>query len=105
MLVEMYFIDFYVSSFQFPTNLAHTERTMNPPLPTHKAKEAALLLQEALDLHKTLDFEGEKCISTDYLFGPAMGQMFGVLVCEDQEGAEVGLRFVQEQFFKMEEDR
>ena len=94
----MYFIDFYVSSFQFPTNLAHTERTMNPPLPTHKAKEAALLLQEALDLHKTLDFDGEKCISTDYLFGPAMGQMFGVLVCEDQEGADVVLKAFSGQY-------
>lgn len=98
MLVEMHFIDFYVSSFPFPTNVAHTERTMNPPLPTHKAKEAALLLQEALDLHKTLDFEGEKCISTDYLFGPAMGQMFGVLVCEDKAGNEVVLKAFSGQY-------
>ena len=85
-------------SFQFSSNLVHTENAMNPPLPTCKAKEAALLLQEALDLHKALDYEGDKCISTDYLFGPAMGQMFGVLVCEDSEGTEIVLKAFSGQY-------
>jgi len=71
---------------------------MNPPLPTQKAKEASLLLLEALDFHKTLDYEGEKLISTDYLFGPARGQMFGILVCDDKEGNEVILKAFSGQY-------
>ena len=71
---------------------------MNPPLPTQKAKEAAHLLQEALDFHKTLDYEGEKLISTDYLFGPARGQMFGILVCEDKDGNEIILKAFSGQY-------
>jgi len=71
---------------------------MNPPLPTQKAKEASLLLLEALDFHKTLDYEGEKLISTDYLFGPARGQMFGILVCADKEGNEVILKAFSGQY-------
>jgi len=71
---------------------------MNPPLPIQKAKEAALLLQEALDFHQALDFEGEKLISTDYLFGKARGQMFGILVCEDKEGNEVTLKAFSGQY-------
>ncbi|MDY0290089.1 MAG: RluA family pseudouridine synthase [Sphaerochaeta sp.] len=71
---------------------------MKSPLPTHKAKEAALLLQEALDIHTALDYEGDKLISTDYLFGPARGQMFGVLVCEDQGGSEVVLKAFSGQY-------
>ncbi len=71
---------------------------MNPPLPTQKAQKAASLLQEALDFHKALDYEGEKLISTDYLFGPARGQMFGILVCEDKEGNEVVLKAFSGQY-------
>ena len=71
---------------------------MNPPLPTQKAKEAAHLLQEALDFHKTLDYEGEKLISTDYLFGKARGQMFGILVCEDKDGNEIILKAFSGQY-------
>ena len=71
---------------------------MKSPLPIQKAKEAALLLQEALDFHKALDFEGEKLISTDYLFGKARGQMFGILVCEDKEGNEVTLKAFSGQY-------
>ena len=71
---------------------------MNPPLPTHKAKEAALLLIEALDLYKTLDYEGERLISTDYLFGDAKGKIFGILVCEDKEGNEVVLKAFSGQY-------
>ncbi len=71
---------------------------MNPPLPTQKAKAAALLLQDALDFHKALDYEGENLIATDYLFGPARGQMFGILVCEDKEGNEVILKAFSGQY-------
>lgn len=71
---------------------------MNPPLPTQKAKEAAALLLEALDFHKALDYEGEKLISTEYLFGPARGQMFGILVCEDKDGNEVILKAFSGQY-------
>lgn len=71
---------------------------MNPPLPTRKAEEAALLLQAALDMHTCLDFEGAGTISTDYLFGPARGQMFGILVCEDASGNEVVLKAFSGQY-------
>ena len=71
---------------------------MNSPLPTQKAQKAASLLQEALDFHKALDYEGEKLISTDYLFGKARGQMFGILVCEDKEGNEVVLKAFSGQY-------
>lgn len=71
---------------------------MNTPLPTQKAKEAALLLQEALDIHKVLDYEGEKLVSTDHLFGPARGQMFGILICEDKEGNEIILKAFSGQY-------
>ncbi|MGB4408348.1 MAG: RluA family pseudouridine synthase [Sphaerochaeta sp.] len=71
---------------------------MKSPLPIQKAKEAALLLQEALDFHKALDYEGEKLISTDYLFSLARGQMFGILVCEDKEGNEVVLKAFSGQY-------
>lgn len=71
---------------------------MNTPLPTQKAKEAALLLQEALDIHKALDYEGEKLVSTDHLFGPARGQMFGILICEDKEGNEIILKAFSGQY-------
>jgi hypothetical protein len=37
-------------------------------------------------------------LSTDYLFGEARGQMFGVLQCEDSEGNEVILRAFSCQF-------
>ncbi len=79
-------------------HILHTRLAMNSPLPTKTAHEAASLLIEALDLHKTLDYEGEKLISTDYLFGPARGQMFGVLVCEDTEGNEIILKAFSGQY-------
>lgn len=95
---EKYFSTFHLLSFQFSLNLANIERVMKSPLPTQRAKEAALLLQDALDLYKSLDYEGEQAVSTDYLFGPARGQMFGVLVCEDQRGNIVVLKAFSGQY-------
>ncbi len=94
----MFLPSFCITPFPVLIHLPHTGLAMNPPLPTHKAKEAAFLLLEALDFHKALDFEGEKLISTDYLFGPARGQMFGVLVCEDKAGNEVILKAFSGQY-------
>lgn len=89
---------FCSAGFQSSLYLSHTGLSMNPPLPTQKAKEAALLLQDALDLYKTLDYEAENLVSTDYLFGPARGQMFGILICEDSEGREVILKAFSGQY-------
>ncbi len=62
----------------------------------HARKYAQQLMKE-LETLKRIDFE---CIqelvdprfSTDYLFGEALGQMFGVLECEDEAGNIVVLR-------------
>ena len=71
---------------------------MNTPLPQQRATHFAKLLQTDLDRYKTLDFEGESLISTDYLFGEAKGQMFGILVCTDSEENEVVLKAFSGQY-------
>lgn len=57
----------------------------------------ALDLIKLLDLHKRLDFEktideSNPSFSTDYVFGDALGQMFGVLECENVDGDVVYLK-------------
>lgn len=71
---------------------------MTNPLPTERAREHCLRLQESLDSHRCLDFEGSCVCSTDYLFGEARGQMFGILVCLDHEGNEVVLKAFSGQY-------
>ncbi len=68
------------------------------PLPTTKARDYCLKLQSNLDTHQSLDFEGNREVSTDYLFGPAKGMMFGVLVCSDRDGNEVVLKAFSGQY-------
>lgn len=67
-------------------------------LPTTKARHHCLQLQQDLDTHKCLDFAGERAVSTDYLFGPAKGMMFGILVCTDSDGNEVVLKAFSGQY-------
>ncbi len=71
---------------------------MTNPLPTAKAEAYCLKLQHNLDAYHCLDFESDRKVSTDYLFGPARGQMFGILVCIDQSGAEVVLKAFSGQY-------
>lgn len=64
-------------------------------LPMGHAYKYAEELQKQLETHQRIDFENEManaCFSTDYLFGVARGQMFGVLECEDEQGAIVILK-------------
>ncbi len=71
---------------------------MNNPLQTELASAYCLQLQAALDTQRCLDYEGERQVSTDYLFGKARGQMFGVLVCLDLQGNEVILKAFSGQY-------
>jgi tRNA pseudouridine32 synthase/23S rRNA pseudouridine746 synthase len=71
---------------------------MTNPLPTATAEAYCLKLQYDLDGYRCLDFESDQKISTDYLFGPARGQMFGILVCVDCTGAEVVLKAFSGQY-------
>ena len=54
-----------------------------------EAKNHALKLFKQLESSARIDFENsnpDPVFSTDYLFGEARGQMFGVLHCEDSLG-------------------
>lgn len=60
-------------------------------IPIGHAKDQAAALLKKLDTTKRIDFdvpesEADSRFSTDYLFGDARGQMFGVLVCKDKHG-------------------
>lgn len=58
---------------------------------TELARKHARALMAALAAEKRIDFavephRADPRFSTDYLFGEARGQMFGVMVCRDQAG-------------------
>jgi hypothetical protein len=62
-----------------------------------------LELIRTLEREKRIDFDvsPENCnpaFSTDYLFGNALGQMFGILVCNDKYGQEVVLKAFSGQY-------
>jgi len=64
-------------------------------LPIGHARDQAVALLRKLIETKRIDFdvpesEADPRFSTDYLFGDARGQMFGVLVCRDKHG-EIGV--------------
>lgn len=57
-----------------------------------QAKDQAVALLKKMDECKRIDFdvpddEADPQFSTDYLYGNARGQMFGVLICRDRLGA------------------
>jgi len=59
------------------------------------AREHCIELMRELEEHRRIDLlsdEPDARFSTDYLFGDARGQMFGVLECEDPNGDQVILR-------------
>ncbi len=62
-----------------------------------QARQYALKLMQELKETKRIDYcncsaESNPAFSTEYLFGPALGQMFGVLECENEQGSTVILR-------------
>ncbi len=66
-------------------------------LPVGTAVEHCLELMEQLETEKRIDIdvpasEADPHFSTDLLWGVERGQMFGVLVCEDNKGEEVILK-------------
>ncbi len=72
-------------------------------LPEGPARQYCYELIEMLDKKKNIDFMGpaenaDPRFSTDYLFGTARGQMFGVLVCEDERGERIVLRAFSGQY-------
>lgn len=86
---------------------------MFPPFPEEVARQYCFKLMEQLDSCKSLCF-GSLCpedklgtetipspnpdFSTDYLFGKAKGQMFGILVCLDSEGNQIVLKAFSGQY-------
>ena len=72
-------------------------------LPADIAKDAALDLIDLLDREKRLDLhlprnQADPRFSTDYLFGPARGKMFGVMICRETGGSMVTLRAFSGQY-------
>lgn len=66
-----------------------------------KALRHARELMSRLALDGRIDFDADIAdprFSSDYLFGPALGQMFGVLVCRDDSGAEHVLKAFSGQY-------
>jgi hypothetical protein len=66
-------------------------------LPAGNSHKHAVALMKELDEFKRVDFlnsedHADPAFSTDYLFGPSRGQMFGVLECRTSEGEIVVLR-------------
>ena len=70
------------------------------PLPIHKAQQYALEMQQQFDQHRALDYHTNKELSLDHLFEDEKGQMFGVLVCEDDQKNEIVLYAFSGQFQK-----
>ena len=73
---------------------------MTNPLPIECATIYAQQIMESLDTYHCLDYEGAQVFGTDDLFGPALGQMFGVLVCKDKEGNTVVLKAFSGQYHR-----
>lgn len=70
--------------------------------PGYARRHARALQQELADLRR-IDYRRESAVADarfaiDYLFGPARGQMFGVLECADNRGQAVILRAFSGQY-------
>lgn len=61
---------------------------MEYPLPTETAERHCTVLQESLDRYGSLELQEDGAFTTEALFSASGGQMFGVLVCEDEQGQE-----------------
>jgi len=67
------------------------------------ARRHCVELMQTLERKQRIDLmspndEADPRFSTDYLFGKARGQMFGVMVCEDKDGSKVMLRAFSGQY-------
>ena len=71
-------------------------------LPSGAAHAHCLELMHLFERHETIDLQPEgdpdPQLSTDYLFGPARGKMFGVLECRDKHDTPVILRAFSGQY-------
>lgn len=72
-------------------------------LPSALARDDCLALMDLLQRHRRIDWpvadmQADPRCSTDPLFGPAGGKMFGVLSCHDALGTRVVLRAFSGQF-------
>ncbi len=67
-------------------------------LPIGNSRQYAQELMEQLEQHKNLHPKAHPEFSTDYLWGDARGQMFGVLECEDADGNTVMLKAFSGQY-------
>lgn len=72
-------------------------------LPDGMARRAALDLIDRLDRERRLDFhlpvrQADPRFSTDYLFGPARGKMFGIMVCRKPDGSLTTLKAFSGQY-------
>lgn len=61
-------------------------------LPVGNSRVHAIKLMQQLDERQCIDDGSNPKLSTDYLWGEARGQMFGVLECEDADGNPVVLK-------------
>ena len=70
-------------------------------LGSEESSEQAQLLMSKLREHKRVDFDSanaEVTFSTDYLYGPAKGQMFAVMTCLNADGEIVTLKAFSGQY-------
>jgi len=72
-------------------------------LPEGSARQHAVKLMQELAEHTRIDYGADPAaadsrFSTDYLYGEARGQMFGVLACENGKGETVVLRAFSSQY-------
>ena len=71
-------------------------------LPAGPAEEEARQLMHLLERHQRIDFQSPlqpgKATTTEYLYGKARGKMFGVLVCETQQGIRQTLKAFSGQY-------
>lgn len=76
---------------------------MYNPFPTEAATEECLKLMQSLDLTQRLDFDVPKeqanaSFSTKHILDESCGQMFGVLVCENEKGERINLKAFSGQY-------
>jgi len=72
-------------------------------MPEGQARDYCLELMKVLEQKKRIDLvvpdaEADPHFSTDYLFGEARGQMFGILVCRGTDGSVITLKAFSGQF-------
>ena len=72
-------------------------------LPAEPARQSCLELMTRLEYRQRIDLDStpdraEPCFSTKYLFGPARGKMFGILIADTPDNKRVELRAFSGQY-------